>query len=410
MAKRVAHHIEKASDVEEIVNISYDDARSRETIMNYFGDFGNGPRFQVYDTIDIPTGKYGGKKKNKSKFRTTVGLWIFNKSFMEPICDGMPKEYWYVNQPINSDMIEDINQAISYAVLEDKLTVQQLKDFITQFEFMMGSCSTLANSHTDAIFDMQKDINKKKKELEKKYEKGLKENDLVTAAQFEKELIDFTKDYLKDDPAVDMFNSGARSSWGNNVKNMYICRGPQKGTDGSYKMVTSSLMDGMDPKDFATINDAAVGGPYSRARKTVDGGYKEKQFVNATQHIKVLPKGSDCGTKRTIKVTLTKKNIKDWMYSFVQEGSKTTEITTDTMDKFVGKTVNMRFSALCEYKKGGYICEKCMSALYNRIGVTNVGLTSMIMMSSLKNRAMKSFHDSSLKLSIINPDDAFSLT
>jgi len=404
--KRVSRNIDNPKDVEEIVNISYDKAREKDTVMQYFADFGKGPRFNPYDTITIPPGKYGQSKKNKNSFVTTIGLWIFNKSCIEP----MDNVLGYVNKTVNGKVYSEINSKISYALLEDKITVQQLKDYIMQIQILMGCCSAIAPSHTELMFDMSKDIAKKKKELTKKYEKEIKEADLSTVKKIEDELIDYTKDILKDDPCVDMFNSGARSSWGNNVKNMYICRGPLKKTDGSYAVVMSSLMDGMDPEDFADVTDASVGGPYSRSNKTREGGYKEKQFTNATQHIKVLAPGSNCGTKRGIEVTLTEKNIGEWMYCFVMgSNGSTTEITTDNKDKFIGKTVKMRFSAMCSNKKDGAICERCMGTLYNRIGITNVGLGSMIMMSSLKNAAMKAFHDSTLDLATINPESAFSI-
>jgi hypothetical protein len=401
--KRTARHIENPKDVEEIVNISYEEACEKDLIMRWFGDFGKGSRFNTYDIIDIPKGCYGKTKKNKNAFTTTIGLWVFNKSFIEPFSDFLG----YINEPVDADKYDEINQEISYARLEDRITLQELKDFIVQSQIIMSCCSTIAPSHTEAMFDMNKDIAKKKKELEKKYAEGIKNKDLNEIKKFENELIDYTKDLIKDDPCVDMFNSGARSNWGNNFKNMYICRGPIRKTDGSYDTVITSYMDGLQPKDFAKVNDAAVGGPYSRSRKTVDGGYKEKQFTNATQHVTVLPKGSDCGTTRTITVTLTKKNIKDWMYCFVKEGNKYVEITTENRDKYIGKTVQMRYSSMCANKKDGAICEKCMGTLYNRIGIKNVGLGTMICMSSLKNKAMKNFHDSSLKLSKINPDDVF---
>lgn len=404
MAKRVAKQITNPKDVDEVINITRKKAAEKNTIMEYFADFGKGPRFNTYDLIEIPAGKYGNTKKNKNKFMTTVGLWIFNKSFIEEFADILG----YFNEPITRDKYEYINSQLSYALLEDKITLEQLKGFIMQTQILMGCCSSIAPSHTERIFDMQDAVNKKKKELIKeKYADGIKNKDLNQIKNLENELIDYAKDYLKDDPAVDMFNSGARSTWGNNVKNMYIMRGPIRLTDSSYDVVTTSYIDGLDPEDFSKVNDAAVGGPYSRARKTQTGGYLEKQFTNATQHIKVLPKGSDCGTKRHITVTLTEKNIKDWIYCFVIQGDKLIEITTDNEKQFIGKTVKMRFSAMCEYKKDGCICEKCMGTLYNRIGITNVGLGSMIMMSSLKNTAMKAFHDSTLKLAHINPDDVF---
>jgi hypothetical protein len=204
-----------------------------------------------------------------------------------------------------------------------------------------------------------------------------------------------------------MYNSGARSSWGNNFKNMYLIKGPVKLTDESYHYVSSSYISGLDKEDFAATNDSAVGGPYSRSRETAYGGYDERRVMRATQHIKILPKGSDCGTKRHIVVTLTNKNIKEWMYSFIIEGSKLIELTSENKNKYVGKTVKMRYSSLCESKKG--ICEACTGTLMRRLGVDNAGLVAMVMMSSVKNKAMKSFHDSSLDLATMDPEKAFGL-
>ena len=214
---------------------------------------------------------------------------------------------------------------------------------------------------------------------------------------------------MKDSESVDMYNSGARSSWGNNFKNMYLVKGSIRKTDGTYDYVGSSYIEGLNPKDFAKTNDSAVGGPYSRSQKTRYGGYNEKLFTRATQHIKVIP-NTDCGTTRTIKVTLTSKNISNWMYSFfIKPNGDLEEITSDNMSKLIGKTVNMRYSSLCERSKDGGICEKCAGTLFRRAGIENAGLTSMVMMSSVKNKAMKAFHDSTLSLVSLDLDEVFSL-
>ena len=402
--KRISKHITKVSDVEEIVNITNEEASKRSTIMAYFADFGSDTRFKPYDTIDIPAGKYGKDKKNKNKFTTTVGLWIFNKSFIEPVSNILG----YINYPVTKKVYGDLNKQLSYARLEDKITMEEFKNFILQSQILMSCCAALSPSHTDAIFNLNKPIMKKKKELEVKYKDAIENKDLTEIKKMEDELLNYSKELMKDDPSADMFNSGARSSWGNNFKNMYVMRGPVRLTDGSYDVITSSYMDGLDPKDFVKANDAAVGGPFSRSNKTREGGYKEKQYINATQHIKVLPKGSDCGTKRHINITLTKDNIDGWMYSFVINSNGTlTEITTDTKNKFIGKTVKMRFSAMCESKKNECICEKCMGTLPNRIGIENIGLGSMVMMSAVKNAAMKSFHDTSVNIVSIDPTEVF---
>lgn len=404
-AKRNNKHIQKPSDVEEILALTHERACEKSLIMEWFADYGDGPRFNTYDTINIPKGYYGSSKKNKNEFTTTVGLWVFNKSFIEPFSNILG----YINKPVTGDVYGDINSKLSYALLEGKITLDSLKEFITQSQILMSCASAICPSHTMDMLLFTNKANKKKKELEKQYKEGLDKGDLNAVKAVENELISYAKEELKDSESVDMYNSGARGSWGNNFKNMYLVKGSIRKTDGSYDYVSSSYIEGLNPKDFAKTNDSAVGGPYSRSQKTRYGGYNEKLFTRATQHIQVIP-NTDCGTKRTIKVTLTKKNIKNWMYSFyVKSNGDTEEITTDNADKLIGKTVNMRFSSLCERSNDGCICQKCAGTLFERAGITNCGLASMVMMSATKNRAMKAFHSSILELVEIDPNTAFSL-
>lgn len=402
--KRISRHIQKPDEVNEILSLTHDRACEKSLIMEWFADYGDGPKYNTYDTIDIPKGYYGNKKKNKNTFTTTIGLWVFNKSFIEPMSDAIG----YVNETIDSGTYKKINSKLSYALLEEKITLDQLKDFIMQAQIVMSCVSAICPSHTMDLLLITNKAEKKKKELETKYKDELDNKDIKTIKTIENELIDFAKDELKDSEAVDLYNSGARSSWGNNFKNMYLIKGAIKKTDKSYDYVSASYISGLDPKDFAKTNDAAVGGPYSRSRLTAGGGYNEKLFNRATQHIQIIPH-TDCGTKRTIKVSLTKKNIKDWMYSYYVSNGKLIEITSDNMDKLIGKTVNMRYSSLCERSINGSICEACGGTLFRRVGVKNAGLTTMVMMSSVKNRAMKAFHDSTLDLSTIDPNEVFSL-
>lgn len=404
--KRISKHIQKPSDVEEILSLTHERACEKSLIMEWFADYGDGPRFNTYDTIYISKGLYGsGKKKNKNQFITTIGLWVFNKSFIEPFSDILG----YINEPITNGVYGDINKQLSYALLEEKITIDDLKEFITQSQILMGCTSAICPSHTMDMLLLTTKTEKKKKELEKEYKDGLESGDLSAVKAVENELIDFAKEELKDSESVDMYNSGARGSWGNNFKNMYLVKGSIRKTDGTYDYVSSSYIEGLDPKDFAKTNDSAVGGPYSRSQKTRYGGYNEKLFTRATQHIKVIPH-TDCGTKRTIKVTLTKKNISNWMYSYyVKSNGDVEEITSENVNKLIGKTVNMRYSSLCERSKDGAMCECCSGTLFRRAGIENAGLISMVMMSSVKNKAMKAFHSSILELVEINPNDAFTL-
>lgn len=419
--KRTSRVLTDKDTINYFLSIDHKKACQKDTIMELFANFGDGALYNPYDIIEIPAHTFGGlsnssdsfnkeeaqnssTKSNTSKFTTTVGLWIFNRCFIEPLSDVLG----YINYPVTGDVYGDLNKKISYALLEDKITVRQLKNFIIQSQILMGCCSALAPSHTETFFAMEEAIAKKKAELEKRYKEQIENSDLVTMKKMEGELIDYAKDILKDDEGRDMYDSGARSSYSNNFKNMYIMRSGIKKTDGSIKVVTSSYIEGMDPKDFADINDASVGGPFSRARLTASGGYVERLVLSSTSHLRVLPEGSDCGTKDYITISLDKKNVKDWYFSYMIEGAELVELTPENASKYIDKEVKFRYSSLCK-EKNGCICEKCAGTLFRRIGITAAGMTSSIMASSMKNANMKRFHNNNIKLTSIDPIKVFNL-
>lgn len=142
------------------------------------------------------------------------------------------------------------------------------------------------------------------------------------------------------------------------------------------------------------------------AKKTETGGYWEKLFLRAFQHLKLLPAGSDCGTTRTLKVYLTDKNIDGWMYSYIVDGGKLVELTSENKSKYLNKEVNFRFSALCEAKDGCF-CNKCAGNLFYRLGITNVGAATPQIPSRVKVLLMKKFHDSVINFTEMDVEKAF---
>ena len=130
----------------------------------------------------------------------------------------------------------------------------------------------------------------------------------------------------------------------------------------------------------------------------------EKLFLQAFQHVQVGKRGSDCGTKRTITITLDDNMLSLMMYSYIVEGSKLVRLDSTTMDKYRGKTVKMRFSSLCEHDR---ICNKCIGDLYYILDVQNVGTATPQLASCVKNISMKAFHDSTDKYQKIDLLKAF---
>lgn len=408
MSSRKSKKITSPKDIEYLVNIKEKDITT-SFIMDTFGEFETGQRFRPYDIIEIPANSYGPEgKKNKKPFVTTVGIWIFNKYFIEEDLFDMFK---YVNKTIDKKMYGKLNNEISVAVLEDRLPLETMKRFNMKTQKCMPYISILAPNYTDKMLTCTEVINKKKKELYKKYEDQIKKGDEIAASRMEKELLDFAIEYMGDDPSMDMFISGARGSIGNNFKNMFVMKGVIKDPDPNakqkYNVAMSNYIDGISPDEYALFANSLAAGPYARAKKTENGGYREKLFLRAFQHLTLDPPGSDCGTKRYIEVILTESNINEWMYSYIIEGSKLVELTSQNKSKYIGKKVKVRFSALCESKTG--ICNKCMGNLYYRLDKTNVGTSLTQIPSVQKNIAMKSFHDSTQSLYDMDLEKIFQL-
>lgn len=408
MSSRKAKRITSPKDIEYLVNIKEKDITT-SFIMDTFGEFETGQRFRPYDIIEIPANSYGPEgKKNKKPFITTVGIWIFNKYFIE---EDLFDIFKYINKTIDKKMYGKLNNDLSVAVLEDILPLESMKRFNMKTQKCMPYISILAPNYTDKMLTCTEVINKKKKELYSKYEEQIKKGDEIAATKMEKELLDFALEYMGDDPSMDMFISGARGSIGNNFKNMFVMKGVIKDPDPNakqrYNVMMSNYIDGVSPDEYALLANSLAAGPYARAKKTENGGYREKLFLRAFQHLTLDPPGSDCGTKRYIEVVLTESNINEWMYSYIIEGSKLIELTSQNKSKYIGKKVKVRFSALCESKTG--ICNKCMGNLYYRLNKTNVGTSLTQIPSVQKNISMKSFHDSTQSLYDMDLEKIFQL-
>ena len=412
IAKRISKEIKDKKDIDFLIKLSEKDITT-SLIMELFGDFGDHQWFNSYDIITIPTGGYGGilpngkEKRNKAPFTTTVGRFIFNKYFFES--DPELLDFvGYVNDNISKKAYGKIYDSLGYALLEDRISIESYKKFCKKTQKFMPYVSILSPNHSDNMLTITKSINKKKNELIKANKEAFDNGDVIAIDRVSKELLEYARELMKDDPAMDMFLSGAGGSFENNFKNMFIMRGsvqdpdPRKG----YNIITSNYVDGVSKEEYSKLANTLAAGPYSRSKKTELGGYWEKLFLTSLQHIILLEPGSDCGTKRHITIKVNDKNINLIMYCYVinNDGSLT-EITSENKNKFIGKTIKLRFSSMCESKDG--ICNKCAGNLFYRLGIRNIGASTPQIPSRLKVLSMKLFHDDQLNFTEMDPMEAF---
>lgn len=412
MKKRVSKEITDINEINKLINLTEEDI-TLSLIMELFADFGVHQKYNPYDIVTIPVNGYGGldsngkEKKNKTEFTTTVGRFIFNKYFIESEPELLDM-IGYINEDIGKKTYGKLFDSLGYAVLEDRLSVETYKRFCKRCQKFMPFVSILSPNHSMNMLTITKKINKRKAELIAENQEAVNNGDVMVVDKISKELLDYARELLKDDPAMDMFLSGARGSFENNFKNMYIMRGSVQDPDPrkSYNIITSNYIDGVSKEEYSKLANTLAAGPYSRSKKTELGGYWEKLFLTAFQHVVLLDPGSDCKTTRHITMKVTDKNINSIMYSYVinADGSLT-EITSENKNKFIGKTVKLRFSSMCEAKNG--ICNKCAGNLFYRLGIRNIGAATPQIPSRLKVLSMKLFHDDQLNFTEMDPMEAF---
>lgn len=405
MATRVSNNIINPNDVKEILELNESNITT-DVIMELFGEFNEKQRFHPYDTITIPEGVYGKTKKNKNKFKTTIGLWIFNRFMIE---QDLSDDLGYINHEINKKEWNKIIDIISCKVLEDDLDIQVLHTILKKSQLLMPMATFLTPTMTDKFLSLPKYLEPKKKELFKKYEKELDAGDLITAKKVETELINYALDYLKDDPSLDIYLSGARSIIDNDFKNMYICKGmiadPDPNAKQQFRFAKSCYNDGISKEEYSLFANDLAAGPFSRARKTAIGGYWENLFTVAYQDVVLGKPGSDCKTKDSLEIYLTEKNVSDWMYSNIVTNNGLVELNSKNKNKYIGSKVKIRFAAFCESKD--CICNACAGNLFYKLNYTQIGLSMLNIASKIKNINMKSFHDSTIKTTKINPKEVF---
>lgn len=285
ITKRISKEITNKDEIEFLLNLT-DLSITSSLVMELFGDFGKKQKYNPYDIIKIPAGRYGGltpsgkEKKNRNEFTTTVGRLIFNKFFIEHEPELLDK-FGFINKDVSKKTYNSIYDDIGYAVMEDKISMDCYKRFCNKSQKFMPYVSILAPNHSDNMLTITKKINKKKEELIKANKEAFDNGDVKVVDKVSKELLEYARELMKDDPAMDMFNSGAGGSFENNFKNMFIMRGSVQDPDPrkSYNIITSNYVDGVSKEEYSKLANTLAAGPYSRSKKTELGGYWETKHI-----------------------------------------------------------------------------------------------------------------------------------
>lgn len=346
-------------------------------------------KFDPGDTLTLEKGEYF----NKERVDTTVGRFFYNKLIIEP---ELSEVVGYVNFALNSKGVGKVDDILSKALLLDKITVDTFVRYLnkTQNLSMMGH-TIICGSYTMGILKPRPEMTRVRDKLLKENEEKLANGDLITAVNIEKEVLRVASEAIEGDPGMELFDSGARGSIGNNYKNISVIKGPvYNPLTGKFDISTSNLMEGIKKEEIHIYANALVTGAYPKAIGTATAGYFSKQIIAALQAVVADKPGSDCRTVLTVDQEITGYNKNDFLFRYIVEGGKLVILDDTTISKYVGKLVKLRSPMVC---KGKAICSKCLGEMFYMLGIQNVGLTASRTASTILKMKMKQFHDATAK-------------
>lgn len=356
-------------------------------------------RFEPTDSLELKKGEYF----NDKDVVTTVGRFIFNKLIVERELVGV---LGYINEPVTGGYLNKIDDKLAKALQRDEITTDIMAKYLDRLQWLsMQAHTVICGSFTMGVLKPVPEMQKTRDKLIKENKDKLKSGDLMTAVKVEQEALKVAVDKIKNDPGMDLFNSGARGSLGNNYKNISVMKGPIfNPSTGKFDVVESNFMEGIRKEELPIYANAIVTGAYPKAIGTATSGYFSKQITAALQAVILDPPGSDCKTTRTIRHQLTPKNKQDLIYRYIVDGNKLVLLDEKNMGSYMNKFVNLRSPATCAGKN---ICSKCAGEMYYLLGIRNAGLTASRASSTLLNLNMKKFHDGTAKTTEVDKDSMF---
>ena len=323
--------------------------------------------------------------------RTTVGCYILNMFMFADV--QMRKAQPFYNGAWNKDLIESINENLAFLLLDKQITTEVYRDFLDREHWWLSLSNQYVPSfNIESLATLPEVIERRKKLLEENKVELANGNELVMMKIVE-ELLGLAKQVLERDKprGYELFKSG-NAQFGNHYRNMSVMRGviPKSSDNSKFNLCQSTLTEGISIEEMHKFADLMVLGSFSRAVNTAEGGYYVKMFNAAFQHCALGPANSDCKTKFTTPVLITKKNFKDYHLRYIVDNNKLVLLDGSNMTKYYDQVVNMRTPRYCNQRE---YCSKCAGEMYYRLGIKNIGLVASRIGSNLLNASLKFFHN-----------------
>jgi hypothetical protein len=357
----------------------------------------------IFDA-EHPFNMPSGMLNNDKDVETTLGEFVTNYVLIYiPFGNKIP----YVT---NKDGFVDIAGVYENVIIPDltngAITQEEFDTFGINATFLRSLANLFVISSTEKAIVPPKGIVEFRKKRIREYKKKYGDDvfkDKVKIAALESELIDYIKEYLKDDPSYGISLTGGVI--GNSLKKRWGVFGHEDGIIQSEEglLIENSLMEGQ-PKSkdqiVAAYNSARTAS-YFRGNETRVAGVISDTFTNAFTGLKSIDK--DCGVKYGYNVLITEHNYIYYIGRQYKSGGKWKYIDTrDEAKELIGRTIESRTPSACLYPVKSVYCNRCLgrvlSSNQNKLFLASLDMGKGAMVSKLKKMHVSGL--SSIRLSL----------
>lgn len=326
-----------------------------------------------------------------SPIETTYGRFLLNYVLLVKPFGSVIN---YINDTWNIGAIED---EIAAETIEGNITPKQVFTYIDNIYFLGSYTDFCVPAMSEKSIVSNPDVSNRRDELFEKYKDQLDDPNVMM--KIEDELIAMDKAALDGDVSNGfMINS---KNYDVQRKRMFLTIGMLEsfGDDvKGYEFSTTNLNDGWKEEDLDSLANDTRRGSYNRAKSTAKGGAESKYLGRTFQESKIAEE--DCGTKRSLSVTITKDNYNLFIFRNMISGNKLIPLTKDNINSYIGKTVSLRSPMYCNTKTG--YCYTCMDTRFKKLNVKLLNSLPINIGSAILLASMKAMHGQ--KLSIFSID------
>ena len=335
------------------------------------------------------------------RIETTIGRAVVNRLMK---IDPFGTHYKYDNKPIK---INDFFNEVTTDLLNSFVTTEQMIKLFNNTVWLTRFADMVLPSLSQNILVTPKHTVALKSKLVKENADIIANGDISYVNKVEQPVLNDIVDQLKDDPSFMLYQL-TKPSIGNNLKQMIGTFSPIfNPTTGKYDFPEGNLMTGLDTTNYNMLANMNIGGAYSRAVETQNGGAIVKTLYNCMNTISAAPVGTDCGTTMYKIVTLTNELRKSYLWTYVFINGGLVLLTPNNISEFIGKVCYFRSPLFCKYEVNrNQICNKCIGELPYRLGLLSIGNLTSRVGGTFVQLSLKSFHDSTISLTALNPFDA----